>query len=128
MESLQLISTRKIEIVEPNTIYNVYKGLVLDYCKVIYSEYTNAKNEWFYEYYKSSYENLINLCNHFISNKYELNIPFENACELYNLLSGEFDKHLKDIKLTKDSTNFKINYIHMELDAIIKDVFKRVEF
>jgi len=126
MEKLKLGHTRTREIIEPNTIYKTYRSLVMDYYTELYSDYKNITGEWFYKYYNEAYEDLMKLCNKFLDYEYELNIPFENACKLYNHMSSrDFDKFLKlDTDLTKELVDLRINYINIKLDSITKKIFK----
>lgn len=129
MNEQELKNTREIKIIEPNTLYDTYKGLVLDYRKEIMHDYKNGEDKWFYVYYKTSYERLINLCNEFIDGEYELNIPFTNACKLYNHMSKDFGRFLKiDTELTKELTDLRINYVHLKLDSIKGRIFKKKDY
>lgn len=127
MSKLKLQDTRIKKIVEPDIILDIYKGLVNDYIKCLYSNHTNIKDTWMFEYYDEAYRKLIKECEEFTNNIYTLSIPFENACILYNNLSEEFDKLLyiidNNTEFTKEIVNLDLELITLALH-ILKTIFK----
>lgn len=126
MSKLKLQDTRIKKIVEPDIILDIYKGLVNDYIKLLYSNHLNIKDTWMFEYYDEPYIKLIKECEEFTNSDYTLNIQFEDACILYNNLSEEFDEfiNIDTIKLTKDIVNSNLELITLTLN-LIKTIFKK---
>lgn len=127
MDKLKLKDTRIKKVVEPDTMLNIYKGLVNDYIKSLYSNYNNIKDTWMFEYYENSHVDLIKECEEFTNNQYTLNVPFINACKLYNIMSEEFDRIENstciNTELTKDIVNTYIELISLNIH-FLKNIFK----
>lgn len=126
-ERLNLKNVRTLELVTKDTIKYNYDELMLCYISELYTDIKDMEESWFEKYYKEPYENLFNICKEFINNNYKLNIPFENACELYNHMSEDIDKALKfdEEHITKEMADLRLNFISMEVDRIRDGIFKK---